>query len=234
MIDSVVDLVEEHVDLGGSHFFWINCRTLVLYACFTTECGSPGIWKSMSTSFTIIDSRLSSWSAMDFSILLRSSSSSTLNVLLSWEKRNQELSFASAVLRVATGRTVPSWDQRVWITTVSTGRPVLSEELSSSQKELTSISWERDVFLPSCMSSIRPDLSRIGFGVGWKDWKNFVCWTTSSSGSITSRSGCRATSEPNSLYHSCFNEIFDGGWGDMYTSSYKTSPVFNLTAFGIQ
>ena len=46
-----------------------------------------------------------------------------------------------------------SSDERVRITSVSTSRPVLSEELSSSQKELTLISWERDVFLPSCMSS---------------------------------------------------------------------------------
>ena len=35
------------------------------------------------------------------------------------------------------------------------------------------------MFLSSCMSSSRPDLSRIGFGVGWVDWKNFVCRTTS-------------------------------------------------------
>ena len=56
MIDSVVDLVEEHVDLDGSLFSESNSRTLVLCACFTTECGSPGIRKSMSDSFTIIDS----------------------------------------------------------------------------------------------------------------------------------------------------------------------------------
>ena len=39
-----------------------------------------------------------------------------------------------------------SSDERVWITFVSTGSPVRSEELGSSQKELTSISCERDVF----------------------------------------------------------------------------------------
>ena len=94
---------------GWFSIFWINCRTLVLCACFTTECGSPGFRKSMSASFTIIDSWLSSWSAMDFSILLRSTSSSTLNVSLSWEERAREQSFASAVLRVATSRTVLSW-----------------------------------------------------------------------------------------------------------------------------
>ena len=34
--------------------FWINSRTMVLCVCFTTECGSPGIRKFMSVSFTII------------------------------------------------------------------------------------------------------------------------------------------------------------------------------------
>ena len=35
------------------------------------------------------------------------------------------------------------------------------------------------MFLPSCMSSSRPDLSRIGLGVGWVGWKNFACRATS-------------------------------------------------------
>ena len=40
-----------------------------------------------------------------------------------------------------------SSDERAWITLVSiTGLPVLAEETDSSWKELTSISWERDVF----------------------------------------------------------------------------------------
>ena len=49
MIDSVVDPVEEHVDLGGSQF----SESIVerwYFACFTSECGSPGILKSMSAS----------------------------------------------------------------------------------------------------------------------------------------------------------------------------------------
>ena len=41
-----------------------------------------------------------------------------------------------------------------------------------------------------------------------------------------------ACSEPNYLFHSCFNEIFGGDRGDMKTFSYKTSPVFILTTFG--
>ena len=57
MIVSVVDLVEVHVDLDGSQFSEsIVERWLVLCAYFTTECGSPGIRKSMSASFTIMDS----------------------------------------------------------------------------------------------------------------------------------------------------------------------------------
>ena len=38
---------------GWFSTFWINSRTLVLCACFTTECGNPGIRKSMFTSFSI-------------------------------------------------------------------------------------------------------------------------------------------------------------------------------------
>ena len=89
------------------------------------------------------------------------------------------------------------------------------------------ISWERYVFLPSYMLSSRPDLSRIRFGVGWADWKNLVCRTTSPSGCReASPSGCRSTFEPNSLVHSWRSEIFGGGRGDMHTFSYKSSPIF--------
>ena len=156
---------------GRFSTFWINSRTLVLCTYFTTECGSPGIRKSMSASFTIIDSWLMSWSATDLSVLSRSISSSTLNVSLSWAERVWELSDTLITSWVITGRSVRSCvcstlksflssDERVWITLVSwtgfpgrgfvTSRTVRSEELGSSQKELTSISWERDVFLPSC------------------------------------------------------------------------------------
>ena len=44
----------------------------------------------------------------------------------------------------------------------------------------------------------------------------------------------RSSYRCNSLFHSCFNEIFGGGRGDMYAFSFKTSPVFNLTTFGRQ
>ena len=100
-----------------------------------------------------------------------------------------------------------------------------------SRKELTLISWERDVFLSSCspitscVISSRPDLSRIGFRVGWFDWTLLDSCPTSARW---------AWSEPNFLSHSCFKEIFGGGRGDMYTFSYMTSPVSIQTTFGIQ
>ena len=170
MIDSVAGLVEGHVDLGGSQFSesilerWYFARALQQNVV-ALEFGSPCPPRSPSL---VHDSRHDQQRI--FPILLRSTSSSTLNVSLSWAERTRELSRTSAVLRVATGRPVLSWvcstlrlmlssDERVWIISVSTGHPVLSEELSSSQKELTSISWERDVFLPSC-NSCRHDLSR--------------------------------------------------------------------------
>ena len=37
MIDSVVGLVEKHVDLGGSHFSESILGTLALCACFTNR-----------------------------------------------------------------------------------------------------------------------------------------------------------------------------------------------------
>ena len=93
-------------------------------------------------------------------ILSRSVSSSMLSVPASWYTWGSSCAATVSL----TGRPVLSWvcstlrlllssDERVWITSVSTGRPVLSEELSSSWKELTVISWERDVFLASCRTS---------------------------------------------------------------------------------
>ena len=69
------------------------------------------------------------------------------------------------------------------------------------------------LFDPVIVESLfgRPS-SRIGFGVGWSFWKNFGCRATSLSGCrATSPSGCRAISEPNFLFHLCFNEIFGEG-----------------------
>ena len=92
-----------------------------------------------------------------FAILLRNTSSWTLSVSLSFKENNRELSCASAVWRVATGRPVLSWvcsTLRLIVSSEATNRPVLFE-LSSSLKELTLISWERDS-LPSCKSQVTP------------------------------------------------------------------------------
>ena len=63
-------------------------------------------------------------------------------------------------------------DRHVWtpITLcVTSGRPDLSEEQSSSWNDFTLISWERDVSPlttnTSCVLSSCPDLSQIGFGL---------------------------------------------------------------------
>ena len=64
--------------LGSNDWFcrrscWRACWSgWLLCACFTTECGSPGIRKSMSASLTIIESWLnSSWSATDLRSLTK-------------------------------------------------------------------------------------------------------------------------------------------------------------------
>ena len=193
---------------GWLSIFWINSRTLALCACFTIECGSPGIVKSMSSS-----------------ILSRIVSLSVLSVLASWYTSGSsctatmclsgcpDLSWVCSTLTL-----LLSSDGHVWTLItfcVISGCPDLSQERSSSSKEFTHISWERDVFLSplttitSCVTSGCPDLSRIGFGIGWAGWKNFAC-------QATSPCGCRASR------------------GDMYAFSKRTSPVFSLTTFGIQ
>ena len=84
---------------GWFSIFWINSRTLVLCACFTTECGSPGIRKSVFTSFSIVCSWLKlSWSTWELSgtfsvfvsimsLLVLSCACSTLGSLLSSDER---------------------------------------------------------------------------------------------------------------------------------------------------
>ena len=78
---------------GWFSIFWINSRTLVLCACFTTECGNPGIRKSMFTAFSIVCSWLKlSWLTTGLSVLSRSVLSPTLTVSLSRQERVWELS----------------------------------------------------------------------------------------------------------------------------------------------
>ena len=64
---------------GWFSIFGINSGALVFCTCFTLEYGSLGIRKSMSASFTIIDSWLTSWPITGFTVL----SPPTLKVSLS-------------------------------------------------------------------------------------------------------------------------------------------------------
>ena len=170
---------------------------------------------------------------MDFSILLRSTSL-TLSVSASWH--TWESSCTAAVL--ATGRPVLSWvcstlrlllssDERVWITSVSTGRPVLSEELSEFFVKRIHTDLLRTGRFSFILHVIRSPRSVTNWIWSWLGrLENLVCRTTSPS-------GCRTASEHNSLVHSWRSE-FGGGRGDMHTFSFKTSPVFSLTTFGMQ
>ena len=50
MIDFVVGLVEERADSGGSRFSESILERWRRVICFTVECGTPGMLKSMSSS----------------------------------------------------------------------------------------------------------------------------------------------------------------------------------------
>ena len=138
-LDFVVDLVEEHVDLGGSQFsesiverwysahpsqwnvvvleFWSPCLLHSFTMCLIVNVGVPASWYTWGSSWIAIVS---------------------LHV-------RPDLSWVCSTLRL-----LLSSDECAWISSVSTGRPVLSEETLSSWKDSTSISWEREVSLPSC------------------------------------------------------------------------------------
>ena len=174
--------------------------------------------------------------------LSQSVSSSTLSLMLSWRERVSQPSGTFSAFVSTTGcpdlscassslGSLLSSDECAWFTLVSTtGLPVLSEETSSSWLELTSISWERDVFLPSCTVLVWapttgcPDLSRLGFGIGWFDWKHLDCCTTCPSG----RWAC---SEPNSS----FPVVSQGDlWWRPRWHVYFFVHDFSMATFGIQ
>ena len=230
---------------GWFSIFWIISRTFVLCACITTACGNPGIRKSIFFSFSIASSWLE-WSLLKqrFTTFYHEVCHFQRWMLLFHEKNVFENYLAHFSVFVSTASllvlscVVPtlgsllSSDERAWIALVATtGLSILCEETNSSWKELTSVSWERDVFHPSCtvlVSSLTTGLtvlSRLGFRIGLFDWKLLDSYSTSD------RWTC---SELISLFHSCFKEIFGGGRGHMYTFSCVTSPVSILTTFGIQ
>ena len=170
---------------GWFSIFWINSPTLVLCVHFTTECGSPGIRKCM-------------YFLMTQTVMRDNGTLRSLMCLFNVE--------IISVFR---------WTYLDYTRLINGfSLSVLCEETSSSWKKFTSISGERDVFLSSCTSISScvitglPVRSRIGFRIGWFDWKLLDSCPASD------RWAC---SEPNYLFHSCFKEIFGGSRGDMYT-----------------
>ena len=80
---------------GWFSIFWINSRPLVPCACFTTECGNLGIWKS---TFTVCSWLESSQLTTNLSVLSRSVSSLTLNVSFVRQERFWQPSGTFSVL----------------------------------------------------------------------------------------------------------------------------------------
>ena len=84
---------------GWFSIFLNNSRTLVLCACFTTECGNPGIRKSMFTSFSIVCSWLeSSWFITGLTVISRSALSPTLAAGRGSKRRYQYCSDISGTI----------------------------------------------------------------------------------------------------------------------------------------
>ena len=124
-----------------------------------------------------------------------------------------------------------------------TGFPVLSEEPSSLCKRSSSISCERYVFPLSTktrsVSSGFPDRSQIGLGLDWVGLESLTRGASPKDYRASFQTAVVQLYNPidHSLWSNCdpcFNEIFGGGRGDKYRLSYKTSPVFNLSTFGMQ
>ena len=220
-------MIDSACRCGWFSILWINSRTLTLCNCFTVECGSPGILKSMSSS---ILSRVNSLSVLSIVISRCTSGTSCRSILClsgcpdrSWVCSTRMFSDRLFWALITLG--------------VISGCPDRSEEQSSSWKHFSSISWERDVSPlttnTSCVLSGCPDRSQIGFGIGWVSWENVACLETSPRDCRTTfPSGCWSTVEPNGtspLVQSWRNEIFGGGRGDMYDFSFKTAPVSILT-----
>ena len=77
----------------------------------------------------------------------------------------------------------------------------------------------------------------IGFGLGWFGRFSTRCFSKRLLNELSN--WLLLTVEPSWSFPlvqlwSCFNEIFGGGRGDKYRLSYKTSPVFNLSTFGMK
>ena len=207
--------------------FWINSRTLAPCNCFTVECGSPGMLKSMSSSLI---SRLNSLSVLNdamsrfssgancsftvcglLAVLLHRLSCSIMNLLNS-DVFRQFIRFPRSIWRTK------FFVQTFFIDLVGTGR------LTLDNQHLLHVIRLR---------------TQIGLGFGWNGWENVACWTSPRDCWTSLPTGCWSTVEPSGTFPlvqswSWRNVIFGGGRGDKYDSSFKTSAVFNLTTFGIQ
>ena len=83
------------------------------------------------------------------------------------------------------------------------------------------------------------DRSQSGLGLDWVGLESWTRWTSPQDCWTSLPTGCCSIVEPNWSFPlvqlwSCLNEIFGGGRGDKCDFSYKTSPVFNLSTFGMQ
>ena len=147
---------------GWFSIFLTSSRTRKLSACFTTECGNPGIRKSMSTSFSIHCTWPCAWLA---------SRQTTGFPVLSWFVSSSKLKFVLSREKRVWGP--PSWGQTMDLS-------VLSWFAASSRKELVSISWERGAPLWGQTTGLSV-LSWSGFGFGWLGWELLDCRATSPS-----------------------------------------------------
>ena len=156
-------LVRKFIDFDTDLFiliFFTSSRTRQLSACFTTECGNPGILKSMSTSFNIERSWFASRQTTGFTVLSCFVSSFTLKFVLSWEKRVWDAPCSWHMSRQTTGFSVLSWsglgfgclDWNFWI--VEQLLPLVVEQflnpiLSSSHVSRKSLEEDEVTHIPT-------------------------------------------------------------------------------------
>ena len=169
----------------------------------------------MFASFTIIDSWLTSWSATDLSSLTKyfifnverfacMSRTCLRNV---WHinhvvRDNGSLRSLMCLFNVEILCLQMNGSPRsLWRTRFFAKR--INIDLLRTERFLSSCTP-----ITSCLISGRPDLSRIGLRVGWFGWKLLDSCPASDRW---------AWSEPNSLFHWCFNEIFVGSRGEMFS-----------------
>ena len=243
MIDFVVGRVEEHVDLGGSRFSesilerWYSAHASQQNVV-TLEFGSP-----CPRSFTIIFS--STQVVMINNGSLRSLTKCFISNVEHFAFMNRTYwrtiwhiscvcfsngSPRSLMCLLNVGIfTVFRWTCLDYTRFNNGSAPYLSEETGLFVKRIY-IDFLRTIHFSSILHGTResselrvcPDLSRLGLGIGWFDWKLLDCCPTS---------GRWACSEPNSLFQSCLKEIFGGSRRDMYTFSYDDFSSFHPNNF---